>query len=86
MQFYRILDRNYTDYTEYAKKDKNYLTDYSKGAIKSEGNYSEDFADAIAEYIMNNTSFKRRYKNRYEYIENLINQAKIIQNEGSKYD
>ena len=86
MQFYRILDRNYTDYTEYAKKDKNYLTDYSKDVIKREGNYSEDFADALAEYIMNNNSFKRKYKNRYEYIENLINQAKIIQNEGSKYD
>ena len=77
MKYYRILDSNYTDYSEYAKKDKNYLTDYSKVYIKREGTYSEDFADAFAEYFTNNSRLKRRHKYRYEYLNCLINELEL---------
>ena len=72
LKYYRIIDSNYTDYSEYAKKDKNYVSDYSKGVIKREGKYSEDFADAFSQYFMNNARFKRKFKNRYEYLNRLI--------------
>lgn len=67
-----LIDIDYSEYAEAVKKDKNYLSDYSKGKIKEENNYSEDFADGFSEYFRNYKSFKRKHKNRFEYLEKFI--------------
>lgn len=61
-------------YIEVAKKDKNYLSNYSKSKIKENNNYSEDFADAFSMYFRDNDGLKRKYKNRYEFLDNLISE------------
>ena len=73
-----LFDMEYQEYAEKVKKDKNYLSDYSKRHIKDNNNYSEDFADAFAQYYMNNKTFKRKHPNRYEFIENLMNLGKKV--------
>ena len=70
------LDIDYTEYAEAVKKDRNYLSDYSKSKIKDENNYSEDFADGFSEFFRNYKSFKRRNKNRFEYLEKLIKEER----------
>ena len=67
-----LIDIDYSEYAEAVKKDKNYLSDYSKSKIKEENNYSEDFADGFSEYFRNYKSFKRKHKNRFEYLERFI--------------
>ena len=75
--FANELERlNKLDFDEYivaAKIDKNYLSNYSKNKIRENNNYSEDFADAFSMYFRECDSFKRKHKNRYEYLDNLIN-------------
>lgn len=66
------MDSNYTEYSEYVKKDKNYVTNYSKRYIKKKENYSEDFADSFSLYFRNCKKLKSKYTNRYEYISNLF--------------
>lgn len=77
MKYHLIIDNNYMEYSEYVKKDKNYVSDYSKEKIKKENNYSEDFADSFSEYFRNYNRFKRKYKNRYEYINYLIKELDL---------
>lgn len=73
----KLLDYELTDYSESVKNDKNYITEYSKKYIIEKDRYSEDFADAVAEYILNKDEFGSKYANRAKYIENLImNQRK----------
>lgn len=69
----RLNKLDFDKYVEVVKKDKNYLSDYSKSKIKENNNYSEDFADAFSMYFRDNDTFKRKHKNRYEYLNNLIN-------------
>ena len=69
----RLNKLDFDGYIEVVKKDKNYLSNYSKKKIKENNNYSEDFADAFSMYFKDNDSLKRKHKNRYEYLENLIN-------------
>ena len=69
----RLNKLDFDGYIEVVKKDKNYLSNYSKKKIKENNNYSEDFADAFSMYFRECDSFKRKYKNRYEFLENLIN-------------
>lgn len=69
----RLNKLDFDKYIEVVKKDKNYLSDYSKSKIKENNNYSEDFADAFSMYFRDNDTFKRKHKNRYEYLNNLIN-------------
>ena len=69
----RLNKLDFDGYIEVVKKDKNYLSNYSKRKIKENNNYSEDFADAFSMYFKDNDSLKRKHKNRYEYLENLIN-------------
>lgn len=75
--FANELERlNKLDFDEYivaAKIDKNYLSNYSKNKIRENNNYSEDFADAFSMYFRECDSFKRKHKNRYEYLDNLLN-------------
>ena len=63
-----LFDMEYQEYAEKVKEDKNYLSDYSKRHIKDNNNYSEDFADGFSEYFRNYKSFKRKHKNRFEYL------------------
>ena len=67
-----LIDPDYEVYAEAVKKDRNYLSEYSKGKIKDENNYAEDFADGFSEYFRNYKSFKRKCKNRFEYLNKLI--------------
>ena len=69
----RLNKLDFDKYIEVAKKDNNYLSNYSKKKIKENNNYSEDFADAFSMYFRECDSFKRKHKNRYEYLDNLIN-------------
>ncbi|MBO5179797.1 MAG: hypothetical protein J6B87_05585 [Clostridia bacterium] len=75
--FANELERlNKLDFDEYivaAKIDKNYLSNYSKNKIRENNNYSEDFADAFSMYFRECDSFKRKHKNRYKYLDDLIN-------------
>ena len=69
----RLNKLDFDKYIEVAKKDKSYLSNYSKKKIKENNNYSEDFADAFSMYFRENDVLKRKHKNRYEYLNNLIN-------------
>lgn len=70
----RLNKLDFDKYIEVAKKDKNYLSNYSKSKIKENNNYSEDFADAFSMYFRDNDGLKRKYKNRYEFLDNLISE------------
>ena len=69
----RLNKLDFDGYIEVVKNDKNYLSNYSKKKIKENNNYSEDFADAFSMYFRENDVLKRKHKNRYEYLKNLIN-------------
>ena len=68
----KILDYHYTDYQEYVKLDKNYVSKYSKEYIINKNNYSEDFADSVVEYLLNNEKFISNHPNRSTYIYNVF--------------
>lgn len=69
---YKMLDYHYTDYQEYVKLDNNYVTKYSKEYIIEKNNYSEDFADSVAQYLINKEKFVLKYPNRATYILQLL--------------
>ena len=75
----KLLDYGYTDYSEAVKKDNNYITEYSKEYVVNKQRYSEDFADAVAEYILNKDKFAKKHENRAKYIEDLIKNQKEIE-------
>lgn len=75
----KLLDYEYTDYSEAVKKDNNYITEYSREYIVNKQRYSEDFADAVAEYLLNKDKFTKKYENRAKYIEDLIKSQKEIE-------
>lgn len=68
----KVLDYHYTDYQEYVKRDNNYVSKYSKEYIINKNNYSEDFADSVVEYLLNNDKFISNHPNRLTYIYNLF--------------
>ena len=69
---YKVLDYHYTDYAEAVKEDNNYISSYSKKYIIEKNNYSEDFADSVAKYLINNKKLSEKYSNRQEYIEQIL--------------
>ena len=69
---YKVLDYHYTDYAEAVKEDNNYISSYSKKCIIEKNNYSEDFADSVAKYLINNKKLSEKYSNRQEYIEQIL--------------
>lgn len=69
---YKVLDYHYTDYAEAAKEDNNYISSYSKKCIIEKNNYSEDFADSVAKYLISNKKLSEKYSNRQEYIEQIL--------------
>lgn len=68
------LDYSYMDYQKAVKNDKNFVSNYSKAYIDKNNNYSEDFADSVAFYLMDSNSFEKKYPNRADYITNLLAQ------------
>lgn len=68
----KIIDYSYTEYSEIVKKDKNFVSTYSKSYIEEKNKYNEDFADSFAFYFINKNSFKKKYPYRYEYISKLV--------------
>lgn len=62
----KILDYSFTDFSKAIEKDNNYVSNYSKNKA------SEDFAESIAFYLINKTSFEKKYPARTEYIEHLL--------------
>lgn len=70
---YKIVDYDYTKYKEVVSKDKNYITNYSKEYIINKNQYAEDFADGMAEYLINKEKFKKEHNNRFDYYEELLN-------------
>lgn len=69
----RLNKLDFDEYIESVTKDNNYMSSYSKGKIKENNNYSEDFADAFSMYFRDNKQFRRKHRNRYEFLNNLIN-------------
>lgn len=68
----KAIDYSYTEYKNVVKLDKRFPSNYAKKNVEA-GNYSEDFAESISFYIINKTSFSKKYPARAKYIENLIN-------------
>jgi len=69
---YKVIDYSYTNYATAVNADHNYVSSYSKSYIQEKNSYNEDFADSIAFFLINKKSFKKKYPNRYEYINTLI--------------
>lgn len=69
---YKLLDYSYTDYEEFAKKDKFYVSDYTKRYLIEKQSYSEDFAESVAQYVYNTRLFKKKFPNRSKYLERLF--------------
>ena len=67
-----MLDYHYTDYSEAVRKDNNYISSYSKKYIIEKNNYSEDFADSVAKYLISNKKLSKKYSNRQAYIEQML--------------
>lgn len=68
----KLIDYSYGDYAKAVHCDKNFVSNYSKTYILEKNKYSEDFADSLAFFFINQRSFKKKYPNRYEYINYLI--------------
>ncbi len=69
----KIIDYSYTKYNEFVSKDNNFVSGYAKDfADGHNGRLSEDFADSVAFYIINTSSFKKTYPNRAKYIKELL--------------
>ena len=69
---YKLLDYSYSKYEGFAKKDKQYVSNYTKKYLIEKQSYSEDFAESIAQYIYNPKLFKKKYPSRGCYIEMLF--------------
>ncbi|MBE5821652.1 MAG: hypothetical protein E7311_03565 [Clostridiales bacterium] len=69
---YKVLDYHYTDYAEAVKEDNNYISSYSKKYIIEKNNYSEDFADSVAKYLISDKKLSKKYSNRQAYIEQML--------------
>lgn len=75
----KILDYHYSDYAKAVKKDNNYVSTYSKKYIMEKNNYSEDFADSMAVYLIDSKKFKEKFGNRTEYIEKILEMLNDIE-------
>lgn len=67
-----IIDYDYTNYNNIVRKDNNYVSKYAEEFANDSGRLSEDFADSVAFYLINQKSFKKNYPNRHEYITMLL--------------
>ena len=59
-------------YQKAVEKDKKSVSNYSQKFTSENGKYSEDFADSVAFFFINATSFAKKYPNRAQYIQQLL--------------
>jgi len=62
----KIIDYSYTNFGKAVNADNNFVTDYSKNSL------SEDFADSVAFYLADNSSFSKKFPARSNYISALL--------------
>ena len=75
----KLIDYSYTNYQEIVKKDGNYVSSYSeKFANEHEYRVSEDFADGMAFYLIDENKFTKKYPNRAKYFKELLRKRYII--------
>ena len=67
----KVIDYSYSDYKLAVNKDTKFPSKYAKENVKA-GNYSEDFAESISFYLINEKSFAKKYPARAEYIKEII--------------
>lgn len=76
-----VWDWNLGEETEFSEenkwksacsKDGGYVSGYARDAIKYEGLYAEDFADAVSMYLRSKSSFERNYPNRAKILNELM--------------
>ena len=68
----KILDFSYTDYREVVELDDNYVSNYSKKAIIKLNDYSEDFAESVAFFFINEEEFAENHPSRNEFILSIL--------------
>lgn len=68
----KVLDFNYSEYSKLVNEDGNYVSNYSKKAIVKNDDYSEDFAESIAFYMIDAENFSENYPARAEFINSII--------------
>lgn len=68
----QAIDYSYTEYAKAVNSDKRFPSNYAKRNVEA-GNYSEDFAESVSFYFINENSFENKYPARTEYIKGLIN-------------
>lgn len=69
----KILDFSYTDYRKIVELDNNFVSNYSKKAIKNNDDYGEDFAESIAFFLIDEEEFTEEHPARAEFILSILN-------------
>lgn len=69
----KVIDFSYTNYKRNVEKDNNFVSNYSKKAIKNSNDYSEDFAESISFFLIDNEDFCKKYPSRAEFIISILN-------------
>jgi len=62
----KVIDYSYTNFGKAVKEDNNFVTNYSKNSL------SEDFADSVALYLADDSSFTKNFPARANYISSLL--------------
>lgn len=68
----KILDFSYSTYKDVVEEDNNFVSNYSKKAIKKSSDYSEDFAESVAFYLMDAERFESKYTARAEFLNSIL--------------
>lgn len=68
----KVLDFNYSEYSDLAREDDNYVSNYSRKAIVKNDDYSEDFAESVAFYMIDSEDFEINHPARAEFISSII--------------
>lgn len=68
----KVLDFNYSEYSDLVSEDNNYVSNYSRKAIVRNDDYSEDFAESVAFYMIDSEDFEMNHPTRAEFISSII--------------
>lgn len=68
----KVLDFSYSEYSELVNEDDNYVSNYSRKAIVKNDDYSEDFAESIAFYMIDSEDFEINHPARAEFIATIV--------------
>ena len=68
----KVLDFNYSEYSDLAREDDNYVSTYSRKAIIKNDDYSADFAASVAFYMIDSEDFEMNHPARAEFISSII--------------